>query len=80
MTAQASGSFQDRSSPVRGPASWLASSNDRILQYLFAVPGTQVEEELILLRKVKAKTLGRAAEGLQLEAWDRLYYMRIAQV
>ena len=40
----------------------------------------QVEEELILLRKYKAKTLGRAADDIPLEAWDRLYYMRIAQV
>lgn len=33
-----------------------------------------------LLRKCKAKHMGRSPSGMQVEAWDRLYYMRIAQV
>ena len=52
----------------------------RTLWYSFSTPGTQVEEELSLLRKYKAKALGQAAAHIRLEAWDRLYYMRIAQV
>ncbi len=40
----------------------------------------QVEEEVDLLRRYKAKHLGRSAVGLQLDAWDRLFYMRVAQV
>ena len=40
----------------------------------------QVKEEVDFLRRYKAKHLGRSAVGLQLDAWDRLFYMRVAQV
>ena len=33
-----------------------------------------------MLRKYKAKHLGRSATGLSVDAWDRLFYMRVAQV
>lgn len=45
-----------------------------------AFDAIQVEEEVKILRRYKAKHLGRSADGLQLDAWDRLFYMRIAQV
>ena len=39
-----------------------------------------MEEEVNILRRYKAKHLGRSTVGLQLDAWDRLFYMRVAQV
>lgn len=42
--------------------------------------GIQVEDEMQLLRKYKARHLGGYPHDMQLEAWDRLFYMRIAQV
>jgi hypothetical protein len=40
----------------------------------------QVEDEMQMLRKYKARHLGGSPCNMQLEAWDRLFYMRIAQV
>ena len=42
--------------------------------------GIQVEDEMQLLRKNKARHLGGSPHEMQLEAWDRLFYMRITQV
>ena len=39
----------------------------------------QVEEETDLLRRYKARHLGKAMADVQLHAWDRLYYMAMAK-
>ncbi len=38
-----------------------------------------MEEEVELLRRYKAKHLGKAVADVQLDAWDRLYYMAMAK-
>lgn len=39
----------------------------------------QVEEETAILRWYKARHLGKNAADVQLDAWDRLYYMAKAK-
>ena len=38
-----------------------------------------MEEETDLLRRYKARHLGKAVANVQLDAWDRLYYMAMAK-
>ena len=39
----------------------------------------QVEEEVDLMRRHKARHLGKAVNDVELDSWDRLYYIAMAK-
>ena len=63
-----------------GQADWVDLHTNARCTCIRAFCAMQVEEEVDILRRYKAKHLTRSADGLQLHAWDRLFYMHIAQV
>ncbi|EIE23493.1 zincin [Coccomyxa subellipsoidea C-169] len=60
----------------------LAGSPEAVHSFLLDLAAAiqpKVEEEVELLRRYKAKHLGKAVADVQLDAWDRLYYMAMAK-
>ncbi|KAK9905894.1 hypothetical protein WJX75_008266 [Coccomyxa subellipsoidea] len=60
----------------------LAGSPEAVHSFLLDLAAAirpKVEEETDLLRRYKARHLGKAVADVQLDAWDRLYYMAMAK-